>query len=183
MALLTPKNTAPNRPEKGTRAYYESQLVRGKSQALVFAICTLINVVLTLTSADLFFLFSGWYPYIQAVLAQIGPSFLGDGSLPLALICVALLLVCFIFWTKHAALPALFNLMLVADTLYLVYWMVTFGSLVEGMMSSMVLSTLFHIWVAVYTIPSAIAAFKLKDMPETADFVPSDPGSYTGPEF
>ena len=162
MALQTGRVQA---PPKGSRAAYELTYVKARSNLLLAACFTLINVILALTGSNTYFLFSASMPYWAAIFGQVDYEIYGILSylIVAGVIAVAITALYFLFYLmskKHrewmdaaAVVFAVDCVGLIALNLYL------------GFDSSDILDYLFHVYVMYYLISGSISARKVAKMP------------------
>lgn len=169
-------NNKTNAQPLSEREKLEQKYNRGLANLLLVIIFTVINVVLLVTNADRYFLFSAFVPYL---LASFGMLFCGlfpeeyyydmpvmeyyDTSFMVAMIAIALVILSLYFlgWffaKKKKVGWLIFALVLFAvDTITLLLY--------NGFATDSIIDILFHAWVLFYLISSTTSYFKLKKLP------------------
>jgi len=161
------------------RQIYESKYTSSRMNLLLVVAFTVINMVLCLTNADMYFLFTASVPYILTGLGMFlcgklpediyfeeefnGMEFLDTSFLwimvAISFVIVALYLLGWIFSKNHKVGWLIFSL-----AFFCVDTVVMF--LYYGFDVSMIIDIVFHAWV-IYSLSVGIHAyFKLKKLPE-----------------
>ena len=157
-------------PPKGSREAYEFSYTRGRSNLLIVAAVTLVNVFLALTGSNTYFLFSASIPYYVAAFGRFDYEIYGILSYLIVsgMIAATLTAVYFLFWGMAKRRRGWMYAAAVCFALDSVGLILL--NLDLGFASSDILDYLFHVYVMYYLITGSIAAHKLAKMPppETA---------------
>lgn len=180
MAIQFSNNKQANRPQKGTESWWQAQHNSARWNVLLVFVFTAINILMLFTDTDRYFLFSAWFPYWKSVEAVI------TKNVGLLIVCIAftvLALICFLLWKKSKYIPVITAGLFGLDCIYLVYWVVRYQELISlaDMTGDMVLTALFHLWVAYYMVQGIRSALALEKMKAAA--APVAQNDYKGPEF
>ena len=172
------------------RRLLEERYNKSRHNLLLVLIFTAINIVLLVTNANSYFLFSAYVPYMLVDLGMdlcgmypaeyygvdysedlfLNPSFFAI-CLGIALVILAMYLLSWIFSKKARVGWLIFSVVFfVIDFIVLL--------LVVELNSSIMIDIVFHVWVIVSLMMGIISHFKLKKLPveeivvdETADVV------------
>lgn len=142
------------------RAAVEKKYAIARHNLLLMMILTVVNIILYIAGSDTMMLFSATVPYLAAgigIESQYGPM-LAVGMI-IAVICLALYLLCWIFSKKHFAWMITAAVMFGLDTLAMAGLYLLMGE-VSG-----ILDAVIHVWVMYYLIMGAVNGYKLKNMP------------------
>ena len=161
-------------PQERYRAIYNGARVN----LLVAMLATVLNCVLAVTGADVYYLFSIAFPYAmvfdgamscglvysldeyRSLYEDMSMDFLPMAYLYLmiAVACVSLLvyLLCWIFSKKHTGWLVAATVLLVLDSAFLLFW--------YELDWSMLLDYLFHAWVLIILVRGLWARSRLKHL-------------------
>ena len=169
-------NQAP-RQQFSPREKLYSNYHTSRINLLLAAVFTLINVLLILMGKATYFLFSACVPYIVALCGAIF-----CGALPqeyydeidgyyqifessviyvfaaIALVMIALYVICFLFSKKRVGFLIIALVFFSLDTAFMFFW--------YGLDLTMLMDILFHGWVLGSLIVGVRSYFKLKKIPE-----------------
>lgn len=155
MGLFNKNQTAAPKSPEATFAVARSNLL------LVIGF-TLVNVILRLVSADMYFLFSASTPLAFLDVAAV----IGDGALPvcavLAFLTIGLYVLCWALSKKRPGWIVVALVLFVVDTLVLL-------GLYE--LEGMIFDLLIHVWVLYYLITGTVAMVKMKRQPPVPEMV------------
>ncbi len=159
-----------------SRQALEMKYTTARHNLLLVIAFSVVNIVLLLTNADLYFLFSAYIPYYVVVIGMLlcgklpddyydAPKeelyLLPDGFLiamvVAAVVIIALYLLCWLFSNKNRV-----GWMIVALVLFAVDTAAMF--LLNGISSDSLFDILFHAYVLYYLIVGVISYFKLKKL-------------------
>ena len=159
------KNERVSAPAKGSREAYELSYTKARSNLLLAAIFTLVNVFLVLSGSDTYFLFSASIPYWAGVFGRFDYEIYGVmSSLVIAgVIAVVFTAVYFILWgmsKRHRGWMYAAAVCFAVDFLGLILL-----NLDLGFDSSDIMDYLFHVYVMIYLISGSVSAGKLAKMP------------------
>ena len=153
--------------------YYKS----ARTNLLVLIAFTVINILLLISGANFYFLFSAYIPYVLAITGMFicgylpdeyyeGDMFIAISSdnsplficLAISIVVLAIYLVAWIFSSKNRVGWLIFALVfIIIDTIAMIV-------LVESIFSVLI-DMFFHTWLIVSLIIGIIAHFKLKKLP------------------
>ena len=173
-------NSNENSKKVDKKKLYFAKYQISRPQLLLIVAFTVVNLVMLLIKSDTYFLFSASIPY---VLVSLGMTLCGmlpeeyyDGGyaaydfygksffylmLAVAVVTIAVYLVCFFMSKKHGAGWLIVSLVLfVADTVTMVAF--------YGFDRSMILDLLFHLGFIAYMIYGIVYYFKWKKEPDAA---------------
>ena len=146
------------------RAEAERKYGLARGNLLLALVFTVVNVVLTLVNADIYFLFSAFMPL---VMVDLGVALVPDLGTPvlvvMAVIGVALIvpcLLCWIFSKKKNGWMIAALVYFVFDTAFLLLFALAFGVFTS------IVDILFHAWIIYYMIVGVKAGIALKTLPE-----------------
>lgn len=178
MAIQFSNRKQANRPQKGTEAWWQAQYNSARWNVLLVFVFTAINMVMFFADPmnARYFLFSAWLPYFESVVAAVTSN---TALLSVCIAVVVLYLVCFLLWKKSKYIPMATAVLFGIDCLYIVYWFTRYDG--SDMMGDMVLTILFHVWVAYYLVQGIRSALALEKMKAAA--APVAQNDYKGPEF
>jgi len=146
------------------RANAERKYNLARANLLLALIFTVVNVVLTLVNADIYFLFSAFMPLVAVELGiGMATEFGTTVMVLLVAIGIALLvpcLLCWIFSKKKMGWMIAALVYFVFDTAFLLLF-----ALLLGMLTS-IIDILFHAWIIYYMIVGVKAGIALKTLPE-----------------
>ena len=172
------------------RRLLEERYNKSRHNLLLVLIFTAINIVLLVTNANSYFLFSAYVPYMLVDLGMdlcgmypaeyygaeyseyvfLNPSFFAI-CLGIALVILAMYLLSWIFSKKARVGWLIFSVVFFAIDFIILLLIVEIDS-------SIMMDVVFHIWVIVSLMMGIISHFKLKKLPveeivvdETADVV------------
>lgn len=161
-----------NQPTLSPRQLAQNRYSSARANLLLVLVFTVINMILAVAEADLYFLFSATVPYYITIFGQLiafFPEFgmLGTSALITALAIAAVLLLpyllCWIFSKKNMGWMIGALVYFAVDTLALlaiVLWVFD---------TSLILDIFFHIWVLYYLILGVKTGYDLKKMPEETE--------------
>ena len=163
------------------RQLLENTAKNTRHNILLVLVFTVINVLLLVSGANSYFLFSAYVPYALAdygmffggmypteyygeYLSEV--SFLGTGffavMISLAVAVLVLYLVCWILAKKKPKTWLTVALVLFGiDTVVLLWWL--------GFSADLLLDYVFHVWVIVSLVKGLSALKKLKELPEEVE--------------
>ena len=152
------KNERVSAPAKGSREAYELSYTKARSNLLLAAIFTLVNVFLVLSGSDTYFLFSASIPYWAGVFGRFDYEIYGVmSSLVIAgVIAVVFTAIYFILWgmsKRHRGWMYAAAVCFAVDFLGLILL-----NLDLGFDSSDILDYLFHVYVMIYLISGSVSA-------------------------
>lgn len=146
-------NTKAEKPVKTPETTFAS----ARSNLLLVAGFTAVNVILRLVSADMYFLFSASTPMAFLDIAEVTEiSSLMRVAAVLAFIVIGVYLLCWFMSKKQSAWMIVATVLFALDTLVLL-------GLYD--LSSMIIDLLIHVWVLYYLITGSVAAVKMKKQP------------------
>lgn len=130
-----------------------------RSNLLLMLGFTVINIILLVAKADVMFLFAASVPYYSMVFGMV-ESVLLMPAIVIAVISLALYLLCWIFSKKHVGWMITALVLFVLDTL--------FGAGLFFLLEEVsgVLDIVIHIWVLYYLVIGVKYGIKLIKMPE-----------------
>ena len=160
------------------RQAMENQYKVSRMNLLIAIVFTLINIIMALTAADTYFLFSAMIPYHLVVMgmylcgklpAEYYEGSMSDyiffdnsylvGSIAIAALCLVALALCWFFSRKQKTGGLIAALVLfIIDTVGMFY--------LYGFAADMLINIFFHAWVIFYLINGIRACKKLKFLPE-----------------
>ncbi len=158
-----------NQPTLSPRQLAQNRYNTARMNLLLVLVFTVVNIILTVANADLYFLFSATVPHYVTIFGQIfafDPEFgmMGTTALIVALVIAAILLLpyllCWFFSKKSFGwlIGALVCFSL--DTLVLIlFTLIAFDA-------SVIIDLVFHAWVLYYLILGVKTGYDLKKMPE-----------------
>ena len=176
------------------RELYEQKYRTSRINLLIVVIFTMVNVILLVTNADMYFLFSAFLPYYIAGIGMLlcgrfpddyytdgleGMVFLDNSFFVITLvIAIVLVLVYLLAWfmsSKNRVGWLIFMLVFFGiDTLLML--------VLGGISFDSVINILFHAWVIYYLILGINSHFKLKKLPPEEEPIPSDAAPQPIPE-
>ena len=146
------------------RANAERKYTMARNNLLLALVFTVVNVVLAIVNADLYFLFSAFMPYIAAALGVGMAAELGAIALVvMGAISIVLIVPCLLSWIfskKKSGWMIVALVYFVFDTALLLLFMLLFGDFTS------ILDVVFHAWVLYYLIVGIKAGIELKTLPE-----------------
>lgn len=180
MGFLTKNNE--QKAELSQRQILETRFKNARSNLLLVLGFTVINVILLVTNSNSYFLFSAYVPYLLADLGMTlcglypqefygeelaGMEFLDTSFLTVMLavagVILAVYLLCWIFSKNNRRGWLIVALVFFAiDTVLLL--------LMGGIALDMIVDYVFHGWVIVSLAMGIVAAGKLKNLPEEAEY-------------
>ncbi len=180
-------NKPPNNTQnlvKGSRPWLEQQSRNTRATLLGMIVFTVVNIVLLITEANRYFLFSAALPYY---LVAFGSVFTG---LPIlestviwlyggAAVLVLAYLLCWIFWKKHVAWSIAALSLFVIDCGFMIWSYV--GMPAEDLAQNAI-DAVFHIWVLVSLVNGVRTGLKLRKLTAEESPAPAQAVSQ-GPEF
>ncbi|MBQ9805264.1 MAG: hypothetical protein IJW49_01975 [Clostridia bacterium] len=178
-----------NQPNLSPRQLAQNRYNSARANLLLVLVFTVINIVLAVAEANLYFLFSATVPYYITIIGQLiafFPEFgmLGTPALVTAIAIAAVLLLpyllCWIFSKKSSGWMIGALVCFSLDTLILLLFaLIAFDT-------SMIADLLFHAWVIYYLILGIKSGNDLKKLPveseepslvnetDSSDYNPSD---------
>ena len=173
-------NTNPAGQAPDARGLLQRSIALASSNLMIFAVLTVVNMVLVACDANISFSFSAEIPPILAALGAAAISGTGSAASGILLILLALISVGFIFLCsvmskKQPSGWLIASLVyLIADTVLSA--VIYVGAMAAGTVSvaSVVISVVFHVWMIYYVVKGISAASKLKRLP-------SEPMTYDVP--
>jgi len=131
-----------------------------RSNLLLMLAFTAINIILFVAGTETMFLFSATVPYLAVTFGiLLENSALLTGAVVLAVLCLAMYLLCWILSKKHYIWMIVAAAMFAVDTLVMVGVYLLAGEI------SGIMDFLIHIWVMYYLIVGAVSGYKLKTLP------------------
>lgn len=133
--------------DKNSSAFAINRFTMARSNLVAACAFTLLNIIISVIGADLYFLFSIAYPYYMFSLESVI-----DIILPLAVL--AFYFCCYIFSKKKPGFMIAALVAFILDFLFLIVFsfLIWIASEGEVSMISFLLDYIFHIWVLVYLI-------------------------------
>lgn len=172
------KNADPNaaKPVKSP----ETTFAAARSNLLLVVGFTVVNLILTLVNANLYFLFSATVPQFILGLGYVFETTTAiTVAAVIAFLCAGVYLLCWWLSKKHHGWMVVAMILFALDTL------ASLGMLlVDG---SMFIDLLFHVWVLYYLISGTSAMVKMKkqaeqpEMPVYAEGAPVYPAEFAPP--
>ena len=146
------------------RANAERKYNIARSNLLLALIFTVVNVVLTLVSADMYFLFSAFMPLVMVELGvALAPDLGSVTMIVMTAIGVVLIIPCLLSWIfskKKSGWMIAALVYFVFDTAILLLFALAFG------MFTSIIDIVFHAWLIYYMIVGVKAGIALKTLPE-----------------
>lgn len=172
--------------DKNSREYLLRQVANGRYSLLLIVILTVVNLVLTILDTGRYFLFSASVPYELVSLGMAFDNGFTDGAwnvrgtltytgLVIALVIVAVYLLCWLLSKKRAGWLTAALVLFIIDTVALV---VIAFALYDSPASQLV-DLLLHVWAIVELVQAVRGSKKLKALPPTEE----PRNVYTGPEL
>ena len=171
--------------DKNSREYLLRQVANGRYSLLLIVVLTVVNLVLTLLDTGRYFLFSASVPYELVSLGMAFDNGFSDGAwsvgtltftgLVIALVIVAVYLLCWLLSKKHAGWLTAALVLFIIDTVALV---VVAFALYDNPASQLV-DLLLHVWAIVELVQAVRGNKKLQELPPTEE----PRNVYTGPEL
>lgn len=154
------------------RGQYELNFQRARSNLLMMAVLTLVNVILTLANASISFTFSAFFPLLATVYGQAYQKMVGDSTfmivaLILAGVSIGLYILCWWLSKKHPGAMIAALVLFSLDCLILIPYMLWSGEIV-----SYLIDIVFHAWVMYYLVLGVVAFAKLRKMPPEETYAP-----------
>ena len=132
-----------------------------RSNLLAMLAFTVINFILTITQADMYFLFSATFPQASLlygyVLEAEGLTGFYTAGIVLGVVCIGLYCLCWLLSKKNAGWMIVATVLFAIDTLLLF--------LAYEIQADMILDVVFHAWVLYYLISGVVANAKMKKLP------------------
>ena len=145
-----------NKPDTSSAEYMQTQFNGARSGLLLAIVFTVINMILMLIGADMYFLFSIAVPYYGvAIGASISSAAMGV-MLVIGVIILAFYVVCWLAGKKHRSLMTLALIFFCIDTLIVLILALTSGAMVE-----FIVDIIFHVLVLISLIRGVRFAKKL----------------------
>ena len=172
--------------DKNSREYLLRQVANGRYSLLLIVILTVVNLIMTILDTNTYFLFSASVPYYLVFVGMGIENGFVDGAwnvrgtltytgLVIALVIVAVYLLCWLLSKKRAGWLTAALVLFIVDTVALV--VITFA-LYDSPMGKLV-DFLLHIWAIVELIQAVRGSKKLRALSPT-----EEPRNVcTGPEF
>ncbi len=153
--------------DKNSREYLMKNIASSRINLLMVIVFTVVNIILLLTEADTYFLFSASVPYYLTLFGLIFD--MGEGfalvigtytitALVISAVILAMYLVCWLLSKKNKVWFIVATVLFAVDTLALVVL-----SLDE--LSASIIDLVFHGWVMVSLIQAVISSKKLAALP------------------
>ena len=166
------------------REIFEKNYNSSRTNLLLVAVITIINILLVITVSDTYFLFSAFIPFFisltaMAVCGRMPQEFYEEVAIELPLldtsvfitmmvICAVIVLLYLLAWlmsSKHRVGWLIFALVFFGlDTLGMLF--------INGFSMDSAVDILFHAWVIYSLISGIIAHYKLQKLPPEAEPVP-----------
>lgn len=170
------RNNAP--VDKNSREYLLRQIGGGRYSLLLVVILTVVNLLMVLLDADRYFLFSASVPYYLVFIGKgIENGFVNGAweisgtltytGLAIALVIVAVYLVCWLLSKKRAGWLTAALVLFTVDTVALV----GIAFFLYDNPAMKLLDLLLHIWAIVELVQAVHANGKLKALPLQKDSV------------
>ena len=158
--------------DKNSREYLLRQVANGRYSLLLIVILTVVNLIMTILDTNTYFLFSASVPYYLVFVGMGIENGFVDGAwnvkgtltytgLVIALVIVAVYLLCWLLSKKRAGWLTVALVLFIVDTVALV--VITFA-LYDSPMGKLV-DFLLHIWTIVELIQAVRGSKKLKALP------------------
>ena len=172
--------------DKNSREYLLRQVANGRYSLLLIVILTVVNLVLTLLDTGRYFLFSASVPYELVSLGMAFDNGFTDGAwnvrgtltytgLVIALVIVAVYLLCWLLSKKRAGWLTAALVLFIIDTVALVIIAFT----LYDSPASQLVDLLLHVWAIVELVQGVRGNKKLQELPPTEE----PRNVYTGPEL
>ena len=172
--------------DKNSREYLLRQVANGRYSLLLIVILTVVNLVMTILDTNTYFLFSASVPYYLVFMGMGIENGFVDGAwdikgsltytgLVIAVVIVAVYLLCWLLSKKRAGWLTVALVMFIIDTVALV---VIAFALYDSPVTKLV-DLLLHVWAVVELVQAVRGGRKLKELPPTEE--PRE--AYTGPEL
>ena len=172
--------------DKNSREYLLRQVANGRYSLLLIVILTVVNLVMTILDTNTYFLFSASVPYYLVFMGMGIENGFVDGAwdikgsltytgLVIAVVIVAVYLLCWLLSKKRAGWLTVALVMFIIDTVALV---VIAFALYDSPVTKLV-DLLLHVWAVVELVQAVRGNRKLKELPPTEE--PRE--AYTGPEL
>ena len=153
---------------KNSREYLNKQIAGARGSLLAILLFTAMNLVLLVTDAGRYFLFSAAIPYYLTALGMgmdIGSGASGIGTftmimLVISVVILGMYLLCWLMSKKKAGWLVAALVLFVLDSAVLLLVALGLNVLTESIMD-----VVFHIWALVELIRAVIANSKLKKLP------------------
>lgn len=167
------KNNNAAKPVKTPLMTYNT----ARANLLLVVVFTAVNLVLTLVSADMYFLFSATVPqFILSLGYAMENSVLLTVCAVIAFLGCGVYLLCWLLSKKHRAWMVVSLVLFALDTLVSL-WMLTLDT-------SMLIDVAIHGWVLYYLITGTVAVVKMKNNPELAvEPAPEQPAEFVAPVY
>lgn len=169
---------------KGSRPWLEQQSRNTRVTLLGMIAFTAVNIVLLITEANRYFLFSAALPYYLvafgsffSVLPDLQASVIGLYAGAGVLILAYLL--CWAFWKKHVAWSIAALSLFVIDCGFMIW---SYVGLPAEDLAQVAIDAVFHIWVLVVLVNGVRSGLKLRKLTAEEQPVPAQVVSQ-GPEF
>ena len=172
--------------DKNSREYLLRQVANGRYSLLLIVILTVVNLVMTILDTNTYFLFSASVPYYLVFMGMGIENGFVDGAwnvkgsltytgLVIALVIVAVYLLCWLMSKKRAGWLTAALVLFIIDTVVLV---VVAFALYDSPVTKLV-DLLLHIWAIVELVQAVRSSKKLKELPPAEE----PRNVYTGPEL
>ena len=172
--------------DKNSREYLLRQVANGRYSLLLIVILTVVNLVMTILDTGRYFLFSASVPYELVSLGMAFDNGFTDGAwnvrgtltytgLVIALVIVAVYLLCWLLSKKRAGWLTAALVLFIIDTVALV---VVAFALYDNPASQLV-DLLLHVWAIVELVQGVRGSKKLKALSPAEE----PQNVYTGPEL
>ena len=178
------KNNTP--VDKNSREYLLRQVANGRYSLILIVILTVVNLIMTILDTNTYFLFSASVPYYLVFVGMGMENGFVNGDwnvrgtltytgLVIALIIVAVYLLCWLLSKKRAGWLTVALVLFIIDTVALVVIAFALYESPEGKLVDLLL----HIWAIVELVLAVRGSKKLQELPPTEE----PRNVYTGPEL
>ncbi len=135
---------------------------------LILCALTVLNVILYLTGADSYFLFSAALPYHLVIIgAEAANSALLTIAIVFLIVSMGAYVACFILGKKHVGWMIAALVMFAIDTVYFIYiFFFAIASSSDSNAFSYIFDLAFHAYALYYFIAGVVYFFKMKNAPE-----------------
>jgi hypothetical protein len=145
------------------RNKYEKKYAEARTNLLVMAGLTLVNLVLILIEADITFTFSAFMPQVLLAVGSVmqqetGITLFMVVGATVAVLSVGIYFLCWILSKKRAGWMIAAMVLFILDSL-------SMPLMLGGFDASVVIDIVFHAWVLYYLITGVHAASKLRELP------------------
>lgn len=163
-------NANPAGQAPDARGLLMRSIALASSNLMIFAVLTVVNMVLVACNADISFSFSAEIPPFLAILgisAISGSGLAAAGILLilLSLVSVGFIFLCSVMTKKHPGWLIASLVCLIVDTVFSAWVYIRAMAAEKSFVTSAVIAAAFHIWMIYYIVKGISAASKLKRLP------------------